>query len=139
MLAGTRRCPWSCGRRSPLEDLGAERRERRAEQRGRARDRALAVLAHAVGTREREKVERAEVRRRQVGDVELEIRLVVRTLDGLADAVAPVVPGAELVANAQDDSVAVAVGARAERRLDVDEAEPEPVGEAQAEAARVLH
>src|SRR5438093_13313507 len=109
----------------PSEVLRTVRRTRRAEEIGRALQRAGLQLANALRSSELVEVEGAEVGGRKVGRVELELGFVIRPLHRLADAPAPRVPGAERISHVDDDCIVPDVGAPGECRLEIDEAEPE--------------
>jgi hypothetical protein len=108
--------------------------------RARSRGRARPATAHARGRHARGRGTRTRRGTRcEIGDVELEVRCVVGPPRVGAGPIPPGVPRADVVRDLEDDRLAVAVRARAQRRLDVDESEPQRVEARQLERARVAH
>src|SRR6266542_3796068 len=120
------------------EDFRAVRGPYRAEERACTLERARAKLADPLRTRELVEVEGAEVDGGEILGVELEVGGMARLPRLVSDSPASRVPGAELVAHLENDRNVGGIGAGGERRLEVDETQPEPVGEAQMQTTGVL-
>ena len=84
-------------------------------------------------------VDRAQVDGGEVGGVEREVGRVLGAARVVAHPVAARVPGTELVGHLQHDGLARAVRARLQRRVEVDEPQPQPVAQPHTERARIAN
>src|SRR5581483_2764325 len=90
-----------------------------------------------AGSSQRLHVDAAEIDGRELARVERELGLVVAPTGVGTEPVAAGVPRAERVTNLDDDRFVGRPGARANRSVGVDEAEPEPVVQRETKPARV--
>src|SRR5207302_10631986 len=95
----------SRGPQPSSEDLRTERRALGPRQRACTLESPGAQLAYTLRARERMEVECPKVNGGEIADLELEIGFVVGALDRCAHAIAALVPRAQRVAHAEDDSL----------------------------------
>src|SRR3954453_22522814 len=118
-----------------LEDLRAPRRALGAEERVRAVDRPARQLLDPARLAELREREAAEVRGREVCDVEAEVGLRVRARP--VEGPAARVRGDEVVADVEHEAAVALVGTGGERGPDVEEPQPERVADGVLQAPRL--
>src|SRR4051812_4404120 len=124
-------------RRAGSEDLGAPGVPVPAEERVRARRRAVLELLGATGTAQSGERDTAEVGGAERLRRQRNVRIVVGARRRPVLELPPsLVPRAELVVHVEDDGPLRAVLPRGQRSPDVDEADPEPVTHAVAQTTR---
>src|SRR5207253_342186 len=110
---------------------------RRAEELGRAPERSGLQLAYALRRRKPAEVERAEIGRGEIGDVELELYVVIGPPCVRSHPPASCVPRAELVAYVHHHRVVGRVRAAGQSSVEINESKPETFGHAELEAPGV--